>query len=82
MRNRFLIQKSVSLIKVFVKRYGVWGKENKLFSKSFCLFPKIQIMKKILLTEGTGFFGKSILDMLKRGKLAGYFPLTAMRFEL
>ncbi len=29
-------------------------------------------MKKILLTGGTGFFGKSILDMLKRGKLSGY----------
>lgn len=29
-------------------------------------------MKKILLTGGTGFFGKSILDMLRRGNLAGY----------
>ena len=27
---------------------------------------------KILLTGGTGFFGKSILDMVKRGKLTGY----------
>ncbi|MBE6364214.1 MAG: NAD(P)-dependent oxidoreductase [Lentisphaerae bacterium] len=29
-------------------------------------------MKKILLTGGTGFFGKSILDMVKRGLLTGY----------
>ena len=29
-------------------------------------------MKKILLTGGTGFFGKSILDMVRRGKLTGY----------
>ena len=29
-------------------------------------------MKKILLTGGTGFFGKSILDMLRRGNLSGY----------
>ena len=29
-------------------------------------------MKKILLTGGTGFFGKSILDILKRGNLPGY----------
>lgn len=29
-------------------------------------------MKKILLTGGTGFFGKSILDMVKRGNLTGY----------
>lgn len=29
-------------------------------------------MKKILLTGGTGFFGKSILDMLKRGSFGSY----------
>ena len=29
-------------------------------------------MKKILLTGGTGFFGKSILDMVKRGLVTGY----------
>ncbi|MBE6357481.1 MAG: NAD(P)-dependent oxidoreductase [Lentisphaerae bacterium] len=29
-------------------------------------------MKKILLTGGTGFFGKSILDMVKREELTGY----------
>ena len=29
-------------------------------------------MKKILLTGGTGFFGKSILDMVKRELLTGY----------
>ncbi|MBQ9786627.1 MAG: NAD(P)-dependent oxidoreductase [Lentisphaeria bacterium] len=29
-------------------------------------------MKKILLTGGTGFFGKSILDMVRRKELTGY----------
>ena len=28
--------------------------------------------EKILLTGGTGFFGKSILDMVKRKELTGY----------
>ena len=30
------------------------------------------MIKKILLTGGTGFFGKSILDMVKRGYLSSY----------
>ena len=30
------------------------------------------MIKKILFTGGTGFFGKSILDMVKRGRLTGY----------
>ena len=30
------------------------------------------MIKKILLTGGTGFFGKSILDMVKQEKLTGY----------
>ncbi len=37
-----------------------------------CYYTDIHFMGKILLTGGTGFFGKSILDMVKRELLTGY----------
>ena len=51
---------------------GFGEKKINFFQKVFVFSPGNKKMKKILLTGGTGFFGKSILDMLKRGNLTGY----------